>query len=359
MLFIHITADCKQSNMKVSKKEAAFLEQAIKYWQGKQLIDAQQADKLRSSLNTSGFDWQGLAFYAFLFAITCIIISMIALLADKWLMQLLETVVEAPDGYKSLFFGLAAAGLFYAGLKRRKTSPQKVYSNEALFLFGVMSVATCLGYLGALLDNTHYSLVILAATALYGVLGIWFPSRLVWIFALISLGAWFGTETGYVTNWSDYFMGMNYPLRFVFFGLALTAGSFVLKWHPATQPFFNTSYFLGLLYLFVSLWLLSIFGNYGSLESWYAVKQVSLIWWSVLMAAVSVASILYGLKFDNEPAREMGVTFLFINLYTRYFEYGWEHLHATLFFAILALSFWLIGKKAEKIWALGMDKKEP
>lgn len=345
--------------MKVNKKEADFLDQAIRQWQEKQLIDNQQANQLKASYISTGFDWHGLAFYAFLFAIACIIIAVIALLADKWLMQFFESIVDAPDIYKSLFFAVASAVLFYAGLRRRKSSPQKIYSNEALFLFGIMSTATSLGYLGIVLDrgDNHFSLVILAATFIYAVLGLWFPSKLVWIFAIVSLGAWFGTETGYVTGWSDYFMGMNYPLRFIFFGLALTLASFLLKLHPSTKPFFNITYFLGLLYLFISLWLLSIFGNYGDLESWYAVRQIELISWALLMAGVSVASILFGLKFDNDVAREMGVAFLFVNIYTRYFEYGWNNLHTTVFFAILALSFWLIGKKAEKIWALGADKK--
>lgn len=346
--------------MKVNKTEAKLLEKAIQYWKGNDLIDQEKASRLKSSYSIIGFDWQGLAFYAFLFAITCIIIAIIALLADKWLMQLFENIVDAPDSYKSLFFALAAVILYYAGLKRRKSSSQKVYSNEALFLFGVMSTATSLGYLGIVLDNGsgHYSLIILTATITYAILGIWFPSKLIWVFALVSLGAWFGTETGYVTGWSDYFIGMNYPLRFIFFGVGLTAGSFILKLHPTTKSFFNTTYFLGLLYLFVSLWFLSIFGNYGDLESWYDVKQIELVHWALLMATVSVASIYYGLKFDNDLAREMGIAFLFINIYTRYFEYGWDKLHATVFFAILALSFWLIGKKAEKIWTLGVEKKE-
>ncbi|MBL4678753.1 MAG: hypothetical protein JKY70_21555, partial [Mucilaginibacter sp.] len=36
--------------------------------------------------------------------------------------------------------------------------------------------------------------------------------------------------------------------------------------------------------------------------------------------------------------------------YTKYFEYFWESTNKTIFFAILALSFWLVGRKAEKIW---------
>jgi hypothetical protein len=37
-------------------------------------------------------------------------------------------------------------------------------------------------------------------------------------------------------------------------------------------------------------------------------------------------------------------------MYTRYFEYFWNSMHKALFFALLGISFWLIGSKAEKYW---------
>ncbi len=52
--------------------------------------------------------------------------------------------------------------------------------------------------------------------------------ELVWIFALLSLGSWFGAETGYVSGWGAYYLGMNYPMRFVLFGIVLLAASTIL-----------------------------------------------------------------------------------------------------------------------------------
>jgi len=46
-----------------------------------------------------------------------------------------------------------------------------------------------------------------------------------------------------------------------------------------------------------------------------------------------------------------------INLYSRYFEYLWDITDKTIFFSILALSFWMIGRKAEKIWNVEFLKK--
>ncbi|MGY0038547.1 hypothetical protein [Pedobacter sp. NJ-S-72] len=70
-----------------------------------------------------------------------------------------------------------------------------------------------------------------------------------------------------------------------------------------------------------------------------------------------MTSIFVGLKYRDDIAREFGITFLFINLYTRYFEYFWDSWHKALFFSVLAASFWLIGRKAEKIWNVEFLKK--
>src|SRR5690606_30861618 len=111
------------------------------------------------------------------------------------------------------------------------------------------------------------------------------------------------------------------------------------------------------LYFFTSLLLLSIFGNYGTLEEWYAIKQLSLFYWAIISATACVAAILLGLKPNDAMLREYGIVFLFINLYTRYFEYFWDSGHKAIFFAVLGISFVLIGRKAEKIWSGEFIKK--
>ncbi|MBL4677048.1 MAG: DUF2157 domain-containing protein, partial [Mucilaginibacter sp.] len=122
---------------------------------------------------------------------------------------------------------------------------------------------------------------------MYAFLAYRMQSRLIWLFALVSLGSWFGTETGYQTNWAFYFLGMNYPLRFVAFGLILVGASHVLKDKKWFMYFWDITYVIGMLYLFMSLWLLSIFGNYGSLESWWQIKQISLYYWGIISAVVA------------------------------------------------------------------------
>ncbi|MDR1708420.1 MAG: DUF2157 domain-containing protein, partial [Candidatus Accumulibacter sp.] len=86
-------------------------------------------------------------------------------------------------------------------------------------------------------------------------------------------------------------------------------------------------------------------------------RQYELFHWAVLFGAAAVAAIWYGLKRDDGVLRGFGLTFLFINLYTRFFEYFWNSVHKAVFFAILAASFWFLGRRAETIWHYGQRPK--
>ena len=151
---------------------------------------------------------------------------------------------------------------------------------------------------------------------------------------------------------------MNYPLRFVLFGIVLVGASFALKINAKLAPLHKVTYIMGLLYLFIALWILSIFGNYGDMVRWYGVKQIELLHWGIIFGATAVGAIVYGLKQDDHTSRSFGIVFLFLNLYTKYFEYFWNELHKAIFFVILAVSFWIIGWKAERIWNLEFIKKK-
>ncbi len=351
--------------MKIDKKEAELIEKLIHHWEKDQLIEPQKANQLRENYRTlvhdnRTFDWQNLAFIAFFFAITCLVLAVVLLLVDKWLMQLLNTLLDTSDLLKAFLFALLAVPLYWLALRRRRKHPEKVYSNEALFLFGAITVAFSLVYLGMYFNNGsgYFPMVILLTAISYGIIGIAMASKLTWIFCLLTLAVWFGTETGYRSGWEPYFLHMNYPLRFVLFGLVLLfAGKWF--WHKTRlQEFSEITYITGLLGLFLALWLLSIFGNYGELDAWYQVSRISLIYWSILFGVGSALAIMYGLKYHDERTKDIGVAFLLLNLYTRYFEFFWDSLHKVIFFTILAVSFWLIGKQAENLWNIHGDKNK-
>jgi hypothetical protein len=342
------------SKLNLDKQESEFLDDAIKHWEGQHLIDANLAENLRNSYEVKGFDWMRLAKYSFWVALICGAIAVGSLIIDDRVINWIKSLYYTPDIVISIASGVLSAVLFYFGKRSEKKHPEKIFSNEALVFTGILFMASCIAFLGKVLDNGsgHFSLLFLLSVFVYGFLAWRMDSRLIWLFALVSLGSWFGTETGYQTHWSYYFLGMNYPLRFVGFGLVLVFSCYLLKKQKWFGQFWELTYVVGLLYLFMSLWLLSIFGNYGNIDRWWQIRQISLFYWGIISGAVAACFMVFGLKTKDAIAREFGITFLLIFIYTKYFEYFWDHTNKTIFFAILGISFWLIGRKAERIWNL-------
>jgi len=338
----------------IDQQESELLNNAIKHWEKDGLVNKEQAESLRNSYEVKGFDWMRLAKYSFWVALICGGASLAFLIVNDAVVNWLKNLYYTPDVIISIVSGVCAAFLFYLGRRRERLMPEKVFSNEAIIFTGVLFTASCIAYLGKTFDNGsgNFPLLFLLSVFVYGFLAWQMDSRLIWLFALVSLGSWFGTATGYHTHWTDYFFGMNYPLRFVLFGVVLVSACFVLRKRSWFALFDDLTYVVGMLYLFLSLWLLSIFGNYGNIDHWMHISQITLFYWGIIAAAVAGGFLLYGLKSNDAIAREFGITFLIIFLYTKYFEYFWDHTNKTLFFGILAISFWLIGRKAEKIWNL-------
>ncbi len=341
--------------MRLTKKKARLIKSTIESWVDENVISQDQSKILLDSYEVVGFDWKRLAKYSFWFSIICIIITIGAIIADEFLMELLAKIFNMSDIVKCLFFASVAALFYLIGFKRKNKKPEKVFSNEAIFFLGVLATATSIAFLGIAIDvwSRHFSMLILLAAIIYGILGLWLPSKLVWIFSLLSIGSWMGTETGYISGWGAYYLGMNYPLRFVLFGLILTAFSFTFSWWGARNEFLKPTRAMGLLYLFIALWIMSIFGNYGDITKWMEIKQIELFHWSLLFGLAATAAIYHGIKEDDGMTRGFGITFLCINLYTRFFEYFWNNIHKAIFFGVLAISFWYLGSRAEKIWNRG------
>ncbi|WP_102046968.1 DUF2157 domain-containing protein [Desulfocurvibacter africanus] len=348
-------------HMKTNRKHASVVHNALEHWNRAGLLDDTTALALQQDIEVISFDWKRLAKYSFWIALICIVTAIGAALADDVLLALLESLFDAP--YSVKFFGLSglSGAIYWFGIKRRKKHPHKIFSNEAILFLGVLATAGAIYQLGRVFDSGsgHFSILLLLAFLVYGLLGFHFRSNLVWLFALTSLGSWMGTETGYVSGWGAYYLGMNYPLRFVLFGAVLCAVALTLEKKGWFAHLSRSTLAMGLLYLFIALWIMSIFGNYGDMDSWERIRQIELFHWSLLFGLVAAGAVYHGLRYENGMTKGFGITFLLINLYTRFFEHFWDASHKAVFFGLLGISFWLLGSRAEKIWHLGAQKKEP
>ena len=158
----------------------------------------------------------------------------------------------------------------------------------------------------------------------------------------------------YRSGWGAYFLGMDYPIRFVLFGLLLIGMAQLMQAHPLTANLWSTTRIWGLLYMFLALWMLSIFGDDsfsdgGELSFRWHPGQPRLLAWSLLFAIAAGVCIWHGLRFADSTTKGFGLAFLGINLYTRFFEVFWDRWYKPLFFGVLAASFAILGQYAENL----------
>jgi hypothetical protein len=340
---------------KLTKRQARIVGELIADWRKAGVVSTEEATRLSGSIEVSTFDWKRLAAVSLVVSVLCLMTAIAAILDDKFLVELLDRLFDSPDWAKCIGFAVLATACYGIGFRRRQNRPRNVFTNEAILFFGVLATAAAIFFLGAAAspDGERFSLLLLLACGVYGALGAWTGSKLIWVFALLSLGSWFGAETGYLSGWGVYYLGMSYPMRFVAFGLVLCAASYGVGRIGRIGDLSQTTLTMGLLYLFVALWLLSIFGDHTDAKTWVRAGPFELFHWSVLFAAAAGLAIWHGLRFDNGVSRGFGITFLFINLFTRFFEFFWEPLHKSVFFAILGVALWFLGGRAQKIWNLG------
>ncbi len=344
--------------MKVTKKNFSIILEALSQWRELNHIDENQFQSLKASLEPIPFDWKKIAQYSLWIGIICLFLSISAIIADQFLIELIQKIFHSSHLFKMIVFIFMAVVFYGVGTVQKRKMPERIYSLEALYFLGLLSTAGAVVQYGELVgkESGHFSLLFLLSCLVYGVQAFFFNSNLIWIFCLLSLGAWMGAETGYLSGWGAYFLGMNYPVRFFLLGFVLSALALLLERKYWFKKFSKSSLAIGLLYLFISLWLMSIFGNYGDIHDWQRSGPLELFPWALLFGIVALGAIYHGTKCDHAMTRGFGLTFLFINLYTRYFEYFWNGLHKAIFFFGLGVSFWVLGTKAEDIWNLKYKK---
>jgi len=253
-------------------------------------------------------------------------------------LRLLETCLALATG------GLIASARWLA---REKDMPRTAAAMEMTAGFALQGLTTALAIDFSTGSRNWPALVGVQTVLLIG-LAYALSNRLVLAHACVTAFVWFGGETGYVSGWGMYWLGMTYPMRFLAIG-ALTLG---IAWVHATyipryQPFTRVYAHFGALVVHLALWFLSVFGSFAGRPSWPG-SDGERLGFTMLWAAVAVGCLLAGGRWGLAWLRGYGLTFLIINVYTFYFQFvvvhsaelWWIHL---LFSGgtLLALGFWL------------------
>ena len=335
----------------LDKDKAEFLHKSIDSWKQDNLLSDELANQLKQSISVRKFDWKQVTIYAFVVAISCAVLSVIVLLADKPLRILIQKFTQITDVGISSILTLFSILFFYIAKYRSKNYPKTPFTNNTILLFAAFLSLAAIAYWSKAIHvfQHNYAFVFALATVLYIGISIYFDSKTCWILAILSFAISYGIllNTFIINQYA-----ISYTILYVVFGLMLLSCLFFIKKIKQLKPFFKTHYIISLILFFVALWLVSVFGNYNDLEKWSIVKQYHFIAWSILLFLVSLTAMYLGLKRNDHILGNTGLVFFILNLVTRYFEFFWIPLHKSIFFMILAFIFWFMGSRAEKLWNL-------
>lgn len=348
--------------MQLNKEKATLLNNAIDEWQEHDLITAEQSQKLRETVVVRKFDWKQVTIYAFIIAVVCCVLSIIVLLSDKPLRELIERILQINDFIISCILTIFTLLIFYytkIRFQKHKTTP---FRNQSFLLIAAFLSLASISYWAKSLHvfQNNYTGIFLLASIIYVALAMYFNSQTIWVLSLLMLAFAYGLFTVSLSDSTnqEMFLGMNFPLRFIPFSVFVLSFLVILNKYEKLKSFYKIHYIVGLLFFYISLWLVTIFGNYNSYETWNAVKQYQFIFWDVILFALTSFGMYVGLKRNDFILGNISLMFFILNLITRYFEYFWIPLHKSIFFMILAVVFWLVGSKAEKLWNLKFLEKE-
>jgi hypothetical protein len=336
--------------MELDKKEADIVNKAIQSWEEDAKISKELAHELRNSYQLRNANVDAIAIYALISAISCGLLAFGALVIDEKWIELLRKRWGFSENIVGIGFTFITA-LFVVLAKRRQSKvPNARISNEVYNITIILAVAIAITYLtrSLLSDNANYAIPLLIATLAYGFIAILLRSTLIWTVAILSLSGWWGAQTYFWSGGSFRFLGMNYPLRMTLFGLAIWGFSWVMSRVKSLEYLAEVTYTIGLLLFLIAAWTLSMFGNYDDLTGWQTLKQSHFWYWALGFTVVLILLLVYAIQNKQDTLRDMCLIFFLLNIYTRYFEYFWDRTNKGLFFALLALSFWFVGKKAEQ-----------
>ncbi|KAK8084749.1 hypothetical protein PG997_006020 [Apiospora hydei] len=386
--------------LELPARQAKVVQAAIEHWAGDEsgLLSPQLAAQLRASVAVRGFPWDAFAKYALRLAVLCLVVAVFSALVEDAFARFWRRVREVPAGWRSLGTAGVGAGVHYwAFYCRQRQQEQRVFANEAVHAVGALLFAlAALQLLDALdqvlkahkkkkdrrsttaaadsapwekreeksrgsknddrppphdeetrkaretelkariqLRDRVYRAVILLLASIYGLVALLAGSNFIWSCAMIALSYWFGAMTCYLVAGP-----LRRPGRRPHRHLLFDAGR-----PPATVALWSTTRIWGLLFLFVALWIQSLYRVFSpTSRDWLR----HFLHFCAFFAAAG-ASVGHGLRYDDSTTKGFGLAFLGINLYTKFWEFCWGW-YKPLFFALLAGTFAMVGRFAEELW---------
>jgi len=336
--------------MEPDKQERNIVRKAVQGWREQGIIDEATAQRMMEDYEGDDSNPAVLSTYALVASVSCGLLAFGALVMDEKWIELIRRRFGFSEVFVGLGFVLLSALFVYISKRKQRKAPRSEAANEAYNIIIVLSLAVAMAYIGRSIgyQNGNYAPILLAAAALYAATGVYLRSRLLWVAAIFASIGWWAAQTYYWSGGGDYFLGMNYAMRMVLFSAVLLLLQFFIARVKTLQWFAGVTRIVAWISFLTAAWSLSVLGNSSSLEVWFDIRQGKLWYWALGYTIVLVGLIFFAFRRKDPFLRDVMLVYFLVNIYTRYFEYFWDKTNKGLFFAILAFSFWWIGKAAEK-----------
>lgn len=237
----------------------------------------------------------------------------------EFLQDIVKWSLRMPAPVRAIELIAVTAFLFWATLKQE----DKLEKSSRLFAYLGLAVLLALDsfkvpdwlFNGSFTVSEH----LLAGILLFG-WGYYTSFRTIVYAGLFLVCGWLGGGADY--QFACYFIWMKDPTLFLPFSAALLSLAWWIDLHH-NKYIVPPIEVVGLTGLFLALLILSIWGYDG--RTGMDLGRIGPVWFILLLTLIACTAIAIGIKFGRQRYYGFGITFLSINLYTRFYEVfsGW------------------------------------
>jgi len=183
------------------------------------------------------------------------------------------------------------------------------------------------------------------------------------LFGIGFLAHTIGVFTAYY--FASYVIGVQLPVIQLIFGICLL---FVGLWHIEKVRerednfkfmFGRTYEWTGLLFIYLALWIMSIWGI--TFKERYLIEPKAIELWiaNILFIGASLAAMFYGAAKEDRMFFNFGLTFFIIESYTLFFSRIWATVGSAIGSLLLGVMLIATGYILRRLWLQGRIFKEP
>jgi len=320
--------------MDISFKEK--MSQEIADWQNVGLIDSDQTSLLHQRYDPQEFKSTLILKWLGLFSIFMLGISFLGFIGT--------IMASFSPLFSTLCLMVMAGFIILYGVKLASDKQQKYsFTGQSLLTAGLIGVYASLVSIYFVFDGDAYREVnpffMLITSGVAFITAYKFHLRWPLLIALLMFFHGVGSMSQYWGNGS-YFLSVQDPRSMSVIALLVIIWG---VWHEQEMEvnklrrcigFGHLYIIFGLLYLNLSLWILSL--DRGELV------------WIIIFSIVCIAQVISGARLKDSRFTGFGIVFLSIDLYTRFYEYFWDSLSKAMFFSLAGAAAMIFGYLCER-----------